>query len=243
MNHTTNDVEDITLSGSGTIAAGRYNRVKIAGSGKISGDVEANQLKINGSASLKGRARINEISVNGSVKFNEDVEAMKCVINGSASSDAVLDIANLTVNGSIQGSQLRTTKLKNQGSISMETVEAEEFISKGTFSISKELNAHHVQGILYGSSFAREIGGERIEIESVTSKQGVWGALLSLFKSTPLLKADSIEGTVIYLENTNAKVVRGERIRIGPNCKIECVEYLDTLEVSPESKVNEIVEG
>jgi hypothetical protein len=34
-----------------------------------------------------------------------------------------------------------------------------------------------------------------------------------------------IEGDDIYLENTHAKVVRGNNIEIGPGCEIKLVEY------------------
>lgn len=243
MNHTTDEVQDISLSGSGTIAGGKYDRVKISGSGKISGDVEANELRINGSATVNGGAFVKDIQINGSVKFRGDVEGNRCTINGSASSDGMLNIANLSVNGSLHAHHIRGTKVKSSGSLDSEAVEAEEFKSRGSFSIDKELNAHFVHGIIYGSCYAKEIGGERIEIESFASKGSIWGTIISLFRPAPVLKSDIIEGTTIYLENTHAKVVRGGQIRIGPHCKIDRVEYMDTLDISPDSTVGEVIEG
>ncbi|MNR67595.1 hypothetical protein D3C85_1916860 [compost metagenome] len=39
-----------------------------------------------------------------------------------------------------------------------------------------------------------------------------------------------IEGDDIYLENTRAKVVRGNQVVIGPGCEIDLVEYKVLLE-------------
>ena len=39
------------------------------------------------------------------------------------------------------------------------------------------------------------------------------------------LVTDLIEGDDIYLENTHAKVARGNNITLGPGCEIGIVEY------------------
>ncbi len=39
------------------------------------------------------------------------------------------------------------------------------------------------------------------------------------------LTVDVIEGDDVYLENTMAKIVRGNNVTIGSGCKIELVEY------------------
>lgn len=36
-----------------------------------------------------------------------------------------------------------------------------------------------------------------------------------------------IEGDDIYLENTKADIVRGNKVKIGPGCQIGVVEYRD----------------
>jgi hypothetical protein len=51
------------------------------------------------------------------------------------------------------------------------------------------------------------------------------------------LEADTIEGDEIFLENTKARVVRGKKIQIGEGCKIESVEYSESLEVAPGAHV------
>lgn len=51
------------------------------------------------------------------------------------------------------------------------------------------------------------------------------------------MSASVIEATDIYLENTTAQTVRGARVKIGPNCRIDRVEYSETFALDPASKI------
>ena len=46
-----------------------------------------------------------------------------------------------------------------------------------------------------------------------------------MFNSKGELTTELIEGDEIYLENTNAKIVRGNNITIGEGCNIGLIEY------------------
>ena len=90
----------------------------------------------------------------------------------------------------------------------------------------------------YGPSSAREMGREKITCKR-KGKYDLWG-LKSLIDPGGNKKAtvDIIEGDDIYLENTIAKVVRGNNITIGSGCaKIDLVEYKDNLKQNEESEV------
>ena len=50
---------------------------------------------------------------------------------------------------------------------------------------------------------------------------------------------DVIEGDNIYIEYTQAKIVRGNTIVIGPGCNIELVEYKNNYTKDKESTVIE----
>ena len=56
--------------------------------------------------------------------------------------------------------------------------------------------------------------------------------------SNKILTADIIEGDLIYLENTNAKIVRGNNVTIGTGCKIELVEYKESFKKDEKSIVD-----
>jgi hypothetical protein len=55
------------------------------------------------------------------------------------------------------------------------------------------------------------------------------------------LESDVIEGNHIYLEDTIAKIVRGDKVEIGQNCKIDRVEYTGEYIVANNSTVEEAV--
>lgn len=69
----------------------------------------------------------------------------------------------------------------------------------------------------------------------VTGRKG----MLTLLKlmPRPVLTAELIEGDVIELTHTNAKIVRGNTVKIGPNCQIETVEYSGDYTCDPNASV------
>lgn len=52
------------------------------------------------------------------------------------------------------------------------------------------------------------------------------------------LIADVIEGDRVYLENTEAAVVRGKEVIIG-GCSIGTIEYANKYECDPHSQIKE----
>jgi len=89
---------------------------------------------------------------------------------------------------------------------------------------------------------AKEIGGEQIDI-----RRGGWrekgiilDGLIKLFTGggTPGLETTQIEGDEIYLEDTAGDVVRGNRVEIGPGCRIKMVEYHESLKAHPDAKID-----
>jgi len=58
-------------------------------------------------------------------------------------------------------------------------------------------------------------------------------------RNTGMLTAESIEGDRVYLESTQADVVRGREVSIGPSCRIRRVEYSQSLQVDPTAEVAE----
>ncbi|WP_213584680.1 hypothetical protein [Paenibacillus sp. J2TS4] len=238
----TTDLQDVSISGSGKIIGGRYNKIKISGSGKISGEVEANRLKISGSGKVEGPAVIKELQVSGHCGFDDSLEGESCTVSGSFHSRGNVHMSQLKVSGSFSCSQsVKLVDAQINGYFKADKLEAEEFRLEGSMNISKELNAHVTDVILYGPCRVHEIGGETISIYSHHSRPGLFRALLSLFKSDHSLTANLIEGTQVYLENTRANVVRGGRVTIGPGCRIEQVEYMDALDVSPEAQVGNAI--
>ena len=51
------------------------------------------------------------------------------------------------------------------------------------------------------------------------------------------LDVELIKGDDISLEATIAQIIRGARVKVGRGCRIEAVEYSESLEVSPKATV------
>ncbi|MDD1775432.1 MAG: polymer-forming cytoskeletal protein [Methanobacterium sp.] len=216
-------IGDLKINGSGSSAGGKYDSVIIKGHGDISGDLDCIYLKINGHGNVDGNVMADSVKVNGNNLINGNLEAGKVKINGM-----------VEINGNFS-----VEKAETYGSINVDgDCNAEFFKIEGTFAIEGLLNAGELELSLYGSSKAREIGGEKITVK----KKGKYDFLglkgiISGGRGKGLT-ADIIEGDDIYLENTHAKVVRGNNIELGPGCEIEQVEYKDSFKQDEKAAVD-----
>ncbi len=100
----------------------------------------------------------------------------------------------------------------------------------GGIRVSGLIKAGQVEIELGGRSNAREIQGSRIVVKSSRS-------FFFWIRRGKRLDVELIEGDDISLEATNARIIRGERVKLGSGCRIETVEYGESLEVSPKATV------
>jgi cytoskeletal protein CcmA (bactofilin family) len=169
---------------------------------------------------VNGNVKADSVKVNGNNSIEGNLRAEKVKINGTAD-----------INGN-----LSTEKAETYGSICVDgDCNAEFFKIDGTFEIEGLLNAGELELSLYGPSKAHEIGGEKITVKR-KGKYDFLG-LRYLIGSNKELTAESIEGDEIYLENTQAKVVRGNNVELGPNCNIELVEYKNSFKQDESAEV------
>ncbi len=161
------------LIGSGKLEGGYYDTVKIAGSCRVDGDIDVNQMKIGGSARVEGNIKASELKTAGSCRVNGDVSAelMKtagsCIVDGHVKAKLFKNAGSQEVNGT-----LRAEEITSGGTLKVSgDVEANKFLSRGQFEIGGLLTADEVK-IELGQGRVQEIGGERIEIRS---KGEFWG--------------------------------------------------------------------
>ncbi len=213
-------IGDLKINGQSSSAGGKYDSVVINGGGRIEGDLECIYLKINGQCNVNGNVKADSVKVNGNNSIKGNLRAEKVRINGTA------DI----------GGNVSVDKAETYGSINIGgDCNAEIFKIEGTFEIEGLLNAGELELSIYGPSKAHEIGGEKITVKR-KGKYDFLG-LKYLIGSNKELTAESIEGDEIYLENTQAKVVRGDNIELGSGCEIELVEYKDSFKQDEKSEV------
>lgn len=233
---------DLRIDGSGSASGGQYNSVRINGTGKVNGDISCNEFTINGSGEVVGNVESENVRINGSGNIKGSVKTTKLRVNGSANFESGVSAENITISGSTDvGKNLNAQQIKINGSVKVDgDCSAEKFHSNGLFEIGGLLNADDVEIDLYWHrSRAREIGGERITVSLGTNKFGVLKAIFSLGIHNPSLETDSIEGDEITIENTTAKVVRGNNVTIGNGCNISLVEYKGTYKKTGDAIVAE----
>ena len=109
-------------------------------------------------------------------------------------------------------------------------VVAERFVVRGGFRVSGLIKAGEVDIELGGRSNAREIQGSRIVVKSSRS-------FFLWIRKGKRLDVEMIEGDDISLEATNARIIRGARVKVGKGCRIEAVEYSESLELSHKATV------
>ena len=234
---------DLRIDGSGSASGGTYNSIKINGSGKITGDVICRLFRINGSGTVQGRLETDDGKISGSGNIHGDVKAKLFKINGSGqikgnfTGETMTISGSGTVGGSLNAQQVR---IDGSGKIGLDC-NTEKFHSEGLFEINGLLNSDEIDIKLYHSRCkVREIGGGRINVENGSSESfSILRTIATLGHSTPLLETDLIEGDEITLENTTAKIIRGNHVRIGRGCVIDLVEYKETLEKTGDAKVTE----
>jgi len=215
-------IADLKINGSGSSAGGKYNSVLVNGSGRIDGDLDCDYMKINGQCTVNGKVKVNSMKVHGNSLIKGNLEVEKAKIHGTADIKGNVSVENA----------------ETYGSVSVDgDCNAEIFKIEGTFAIEGLLNAGELELSLYGPSRAHEIGGEKIIVKK-KGKYHFFGLKnLIMQGSSKGLKTETIEGDEIYLENTQAKVVRGNNIELGPGCEIELVEYKDNFKQDEKAEV------
>lgn len=212
---------DLKIHGQGSSSGGKYNNIDIMGEGKINGDIDCINLKIYGEGKFGGNLKAeNTVNIKGRSKIKGNLEAKRAKIQGEADISGKLLVDEAEVTGNINTD---------------DDCNAETFTLEGNFNIEGLLNVDIVKITLHDHCKVREIGGTEI-----TVKQGK----RNIFKNRnrPLrhnkLTVDTIEGDDIYLENTHAKVVRGNNVTIGSGCEIELVEYKNQFKKDKKAEIH-----
>lgn len=211
----------LTLMGLGKGAGGHYDRVRIDGMGTINGDLVCNEFMCNGKSTLNGGLQAAQADVQGTARFRGPVESGRLHVSGYVKCTGSVSAEDIEVEG----------KLKAGG-----FCQAERFSARGSFRIGGLLNAGTVKIELYGGGQAKEIGGDTIH---VSKKYNSMDRFFGLFFPSNRLRTDTIEGDDIYLEYTDARVVRGNRVNIGLGCRIGLVEYSGDYRETGPTRVRE----
>lgn len=252
---------DLRISGSSKMPGGKYNIVKISGSGKIQGDVSCTEFKISGSGTLTGDLETIEGKVSGSASIHGSIKSEGFKFSGSASVRGDLKGGNTHISGStrvegaVKGDSLNISgSMKVGQGIYVNNIDlcgslrcggdcvGEKFISQGGFSIRGLLTADVIDIGLAGECYAKEIGGEKIIIKRVRNNGGFLRYILSLVNiSNGVLNTELIEGDYVEVDYTRCNIIRGKKVVVGKGSVIDKVEYTDEMIIEDGGVVKEEV--
>lgn len=217
---------DLIINGYGASNGGDFNRVVINGKGTVNSDIDCNDFESSGTSFVNGNIQATTAKISGNGKVAGNVNSQLLSVEGQGKIGKNAQTTKLIVSGHASiGGSLKSEEIKVKGGLTVgEDCETEIFKAECQFAIGGLLNADQVDIRIYGECRAEEIGGQSIVIKQKTS---LLGQLFKPFLQNTL-EANLIEGDHIEIENTTAKIVRGNHVTIGPNCKIGLVEYTET---------------
>lgn len=238
---------DMKISGSGKIGSGEYDDVRISGSGRSEGLIRCKSLHASGSYHGDAVECTEEFKVSGSTKLSGSLTAGKIGISGSFKCEDNITVKQtVSVSGAFccEGN-IKCGELLSSGATKIGgDIETERAVIKGNLYCGGLVNAEILEINIGKGVVVQEvgsIGGSRITVKKYggTEKKGFIERLFGRKRERGILRVrDTIEGDEIYLENTIAKVVIGKKITIGDGCKIERLQYTETVAVSSEAQVD-----
>jgi cytoskeletal protein CcmA (bactofilin family) len=187
-------------------------------------------LNLSGIGSASG-GKYDNVRVQGIGKIHGDIDCVRCKVEGIANvfGNVKAEVVHIQGKASVKGN-VAAGEVRLEGDVFIAgDCEAESFNAGGGFTVQGLVSADQVSIRLYGSAKIREIGGETIHVTK--------GHRFGLFSRFKKLSVETVEGDDIYLEYTKAKVVRGNRVHIGPGCEIDLVEYRVELQLDDDAKV------
>lgn len=162
------------------------------------------------------------MTVNGDASIRDGAGVGRFIIKG-----------NTSVGGGLAANEIDVRGFLRAGG----DCEAETFSAEGGFTVGGLLNAGSIDIKVFGPCSAREIGGEKIAIRAPQGLQSI--TQIFTFWAEKRLETETIEGDEVTLEAVTAKTVRGANVTVGPECKIELVEYTGSCTVDPGASVGE----
>ncbi|MCM3627877.1 hypothetical protein M3194_10925 [Paenibacillus glycanilyticus] len=229
----------LTITGSSSVMGGSYNSVKIVGEGTIEGDTSCSKLKCVGTLEVNGSVAAERMSIVGTCDIKGGLQGGLLKTSGTVTVGGISRLRELNLAGSMESKDhVYGEQIKLRGMLqTLGDCEAEVFTAKGIFEIGGLLNAGQLDIKLYRDCKAHEIGGGKINIR----KASLLHPLSLFFKpsSSARLTVSVMEGDHIYLENTIADIVRGNKVVIGPGCEIGLVEYKEHFEKKRDAVVRD----
>ncbi len=209
----------VSLSGASKSSDVNCGYFSSSGASRIEGYLKADEAKISGATKVEGDAHIGELSSSGSFKVEGTTEAKNMSLSGASKFEGKVKAKQIKSMGSSKfEAPVEVDEFSSSGALKIESdVNAKTFTATGAFKIEGTLKAHEIMLKPGGDCNIKHIKGGDVLVES-----GAGSGLFSMFKKGTLT-VETITGDKIYLENTRAKTVEGDEVKIGPGCKVGTV--------------------
>ncbi len=234
---------DLKISGASVSTGGEYKDVRVSGASKITSDITCETMKISGAITMDGNVKAESCKVAGACKVNGSIDSKEIKISGGSKIMGSLNGKEISLSGGIKvGESIKSTYLRLAGEIKVGgDIECEYFNLEGGITSGGVVNCETCELNLATPSEMNELVGAKITVKETNGNVG--GLLKTIFgKGTGTLKVNVIEGDEIYLENTTCENVRGQRVTLGPGCKIVNIEYSEELTIDQNSTVENKIE-
>lgn len=229
---------NLTIMGESYSGGGRFKKMRIMGECTIDGDAEAESCRIMGECRITGDfssgklRNMGELTVSGSMNANELLIVGAMAVTGECRVKEMTLYGQLECVGDIFGDEAKVGgALSTEGNLTLE-----KLTMNGGLNVGGLLNADIIDIRLKYNvvNFVHEIGASAL---SVRKKVG----LISHGRISRL-RADVIEADKIYLEQTDARMVRGRHVIIASGSKIERVEYTEDYRLDGHAEVGEVIQ-
>lgn len=188
--------------------------------------MELQDVKIAGSGIIAG-GTYNKISVAGSASSNGDITCQLLKVAGASSFNDDVIASEASIAGATKFKKnLKGNKIKIAGSVKvLGNLTCEELKIDGAINVAGECNVGVLNHDAEGSKY-NNIYGEYIKISS---------------KKRKMTTVNEIEATTIELKCVEAKRISGDNIKLEGKCIIDVIEFKNSLQLSKQIVVKEIV--
>ncbi|MCO7175172.1 hypothetical protein ACFP7A_05630 [Sporolactobacillus kofuensis] len=230
--------ENLKIMGETHSNGGSFDKVRIMGECAISGSIEARSCKVMGECTVSGDLtsgyfrNMGEVTIDGMLTAKEARLIGETHVKGACTFKQASIYGELSAARDLSGEEIKVHGVLNVGA----NVSLERLMMRGGILVDGLLNCDQIDIVLKinAQNYVKEIGAGSVTI----------GKQHKIFGRAPLhlFHAESIEGDRLFLEYTQAKVVRGTDVVIGTGSKIERVEYSGTYKTSGPVEVGEVVQ-
>ncbi|MBY0014395.1 hypothetical protein [Paenibacillus typhae] len=193
-------------------------------------------FKVRGALTRREDLTASSVDVFGQFKASGTVTAGRLKVSGECRIAGHCLTAQVDSFGSLRVHSLEAEQVRSSGYLSAEEVKAATFLAKGAVQLGRLTASESVIIRLSARSRINQLKTEG----SLTVSSTLQG--LSFFtKAFHRLNCRLLEGDSLHLEHTTAERVCGNRIFMGPGCRIQEVRYTESLHIDKASTVKTIV--